>query len=550
MKTGFIISLKSSALISACILSFFGIFSCNSAGNDVPRTVGNPYLPLWEHIPDGEPYVFEDPDHPGKYRVYIYGSHDTRITDYCGRELVAWSASVEDLNEWRYEGEIFRVSHNAEGTLVNQEGLSDVLFAPDVAVKTEPDGSRMYYLYPNDQEGGRQNLIARSRRPDGPFEVCNWSADDPSRTEGVLGFDPAVFVDDDGKVYGYWGFQRSYAAELDPQTMCTVKEGAHIIEDMVPGGQEDDLFRFFEASSIRKIKDKYVFIYSRWTNEGEFGLPVTNYTLAYAYSDAPLGPWTYGGTIIDARGREIDEEGNVIASATVSGNTHGSICEIDGRWYVFYHRQTGLDEFARQAMVAPVQVTVQEGKGGKVEISEGEYDSQGFATEGLDPFEVHPAGIACWYTGTRTAVHQWPAKIFFGSYVASGYGTEDKYEAPYAIRNNINPVVNNTAGSIVGYKYFNFTSAAGRKELSLVLNLIPEGVDGTITIMADRPWISQGGTVLGTMTLRSDMPCVETVLSANLPGAAALTGRHAIFLKFDSDTKDISICVLNSLIFK
>ena len=550
MKTGFIISLKSSALISACILSFFGIFSCSSAENDVPRTVGNPYLPLWEHIPDGEPYVFEDPDNPGQYRVYIYGSHDTRITDYCGRELVAWSASVEDLNEWRYEGEIFRVSHNAEGTPVNSEGLSDVLFAPDVALKTEPDGNRMYYLYPNDQEGGRQNLIARSRRPDGPFEVCNWSADDPSRTEGVLGFDPAVFVDDDGRVYGYWGFQRSYAAELDPQTMCTVKEGTHIVEDMVPGGQEDDLFRFFEASSIRKIKDKYVFIYSRWTKDGEFGLPVTNYTLAYAYSDAPLGPWTYGGTIIDARGREIDEEGNVIASATVSGNTHGSICEIDGRWYVFYHRQTGLDEFARQAMVAPVQVTVQEGKGGKVEISEGEYDSQGFATEGLDPFEVHLAGIACWYTGTRTAVHQWPAKIFFGSYVASGYGTEDKYAAPYAIRNNINPVVNNTAGSIVGYKYFNFTSAAGRKDLSLVLNLIPEGVDGTITIMADRPWISQGGTVLGTMTLRSDMPCVETVLSAELPEAASLTGKHAIFLKFDSDTKDSSLCVLNSLIFK
>lgn len=51
-------------------------------------TPGNPYLPLWEHIPDGEPYVFEDPDHPGRYRVYIYGSHDTMISGYCGRELV------------------------------------------------------------------------------------------------------------------------------------------------------------------------------------------------------------------------------------------------------------------------------------------------------------------------------------------------------------------------------------------------------------------------------------------------------------------------------
>ena len=39
----------------------------------------NPYLPMWEYIPDGEPYVFADPDNPGKKRVYIYGSHDTLI---------------------------------------------------------------------------------------------------------------------------------------------------------------------------------------------------------------------------------------------------------------------------------------------------------------------------------------------------------------------------------------------------------------------------------------------------------------------------------------
>ena len=43
----------------------------------------NPYLPLWEHLPDGEPRVFEDPDHPGKYRAYIIGSHDVTYTAYC-----------------------------------------------------------------------------------------------------------------------------------------------------------------------------------------------------------------------------------------------------------------------------------------------------------------------------------------------------------------------------------------------------------------------------------------------------------------------------------
>ena len=538
------------AILSAGVAGMVSCSGTYSEAADVPETVGNPFLPLWEHIPDGEPYVFEDPDNPGKYRVYIYGSHDSRITDYCGRELVVWSASVDNLNEWRYDGEILRVSHNAAGDPVSEEGLSDVLFAPDVAIKKEADGSVMYYLYPNDQVGGRQNLIARSSRPDGPFEVCNWNPENPYQTVGVLGFDPAVFVDDDGRVYGYWGFQKSYAAELDPETMCTVKDGTQIMEDMVPGGMEDSLFRFFEASSIRKIKDKYVFIYSRWTNDGEFGLPVTNYTLAYAYSDAPLGPWTYGGTIIDGRGREIDENGTPIASATVTGNTHGSICEIGGHWYVFYHRQTGTDEFARQAMVAPITVNVEEGPGGKVFVSEGEYNSEGFSLDGLNPLEEHSAGLACWYTASKVAEHNWPDKTFYGSYVASGYGTEDKFASPYAIRNNHNPVVNNNDGSIVGYKYFNFTSTAGRKDLQLVLELIPEGVDGTITVMADRPWTSQGGIVLGSVALKSDMPQEETEVCVDLPAAASLTGKHAIFLKFESPQKDKSICVLNTLIFK
>ena len=78
-------------------------------------TVGNPYLPLWEHIPDGEPYVFEDPDQPGKQRVYIYGSHDIIKTDYCGRDQVVWSASVDSLNNWRYDGVILVVDKNAKG---------------------------------------------------------------------------------------------------------------------------------------------------------------------------------------------------------------------------------------------------------------------------------------------------------------------------------------------------------------------------------------------------------------------------------------------------
>ena len=519
------------------------------ATQDLLTTPGNPFLPLWEHIPDGEPYVFEDPDNPGKYRVYLYGSHDNLVTQYCGRDQVVWSAPVEDLTHWRYDGVIFSVYKNAKGELFTPDSLADVLFAPDVTLVTAPDGTKTYYLYPNDQCGGRNGLIAKSSRPDGPFEVCNWSQENPNETDGVLRFDPAVFVDDDGRVYGYWGFERSYAAELDPATMATVKPGTEIVEDMVSGRYQDGIFSFFEASSIRKVKDKYVFIYSRFTKDGEYGLPTSNYTLAYAYSDKPLGPWTYGGTIIDGRARDVNEEGDTIATATVDGNTHGSICEINGQWYVFYHRQTGTDEFARQAMVAPIDVKVEEGEGGKVEISEGEYTSEGFSLEGLNPLECHSAGIACWYTGPKTAIHEWPNNRFFGSYVASSYGTADKFEAPYALHNNTNSVVNNTDGSIVGYKYFNFDSTKGRKDVELLLTLAPEGIDGTIEIMADRPWTSQGGKLLGTIELKADMPHTATDMKAKLPDLANMEGKHTIFLKFSSPVKEKSICTLNSIVF-
>lgn len=511
-------------------------------------TIGNPYIPLWDHIPDGEPYVFDDPDNPGKKRVYVYGSHDIEVKNYCGRDQVVWSADVNDLNHWRMDGVILKVDKNGKG---EPQKEADVLFAPDVALSIDKDGKKTYYLYPNNQVGGRNGMVAKSNRPDGPFEVINWNPKNPNETDGVLKFDPAVFVDDDGKVYGYWGFERSYAAELDPTTMATVKKGTKIIEDMIPGREQKGEFRFFEASSIRKIKDKYVFIYSRWTADGDFGLPQTNYTLAYAYSDKPLGPWTYGGTIIDGRAREKGPDGKVFASANVSGNTHGSICEINGKWWVFYHRQNGLNEFSRQAMVAPISVTVEEGKGGKVTISEGEYTSEGFSTEGLNPLDIHPAGICCWYTGPKTAEHNWPNNKFYGSYVAAAYGTtpESNLKEPYALKNNINPVVNNTNGSIVGYKYFNFNGLNGKQDVYLLLGMIPQGIEGQIDVYIDRPWTQQGGKCVGSLKITPDMPQTSAEQPVKLDSISNLTGKHAVYLLFSSATKDKSICTLETIRF-
>ena len=513
-------------------------------------SAANPFLPLWEYIPDGEPYVFEDPDHPGQYRVYVYGSHDMLIQSYCGLDQVVWSAPVHDLSQWRYDGIIFESKLDAKGQQLHEDGKGDVLFAPDVTMTRDASGRPTYYLYPNNQAGGRNPMVARSSRPDGPFEVINWDANESWKNVGILAFDPAVFVDDDGRVYGYWGFENSNGAELDPTTMATVKPGTEIVRDMVSGRYQEGDFHFFEASSMRKVKDKYIFIFSRWTPNGEEGLPDTNYTLAYAYSNNPLGPFTYGGTIIDGRGKETRPDGSKVITAAMTGNTHGSICEIAGQWYVFYHRQCGTDEYSRQAMVEPINVEVTEGPNGYVRISEAEYTSQGFQIDGLDPYQSYAAGIACYYTHPEPQVREYPNIAYPGAYPQPFRTTYDGKTPPYDPSINRCPMVHCTSGSAVGYKYFNFSKTYGREGLKLNLEYTPEGVAGRIDVYVDRPSATEGGKLIGSLSVEdkaSKAPVKATIAVEDLKQN---WGKHALFLVFSSPTEHQSICTLERLSFK
>lgn len=507
-------------VLSLCIV--FSMIAILAGGISLPQAkksrAANSYLPHWEHIPDGEPRLFEDPDNPGKYRVYIYGSHDTRKDGYCGYDLVTWSAPVDDLNNWRYEGVIFE-------SIVN--GKADVLFAPDVVETKDENGNKTYYLYPNNQSSGsgRTGMIARSTSPKGPFEVCNWKDENHTSTDGILGFDPAAFVDDDGRVYGYWGFQSSNMAELDPETMCTLKEGSKILTEKDTGidGSEGDNFRFFEASSMRKVKDKYVFVYSRNTKDGEFGLGASNYTLAYAYGDTPLGPWTYGGTLVDGRARETDQKGKVICSQMSYGNTHGSILEINGQWYLFYHRCINNDMYSRQATVEAIDVNVTED--GEVQIKEAEVTSQGFEINGLNPFKKQTAGSACFMTG--------------GPNIKAHYDTS----------NPGSDVVNIKNGSIVGYKYFNFDLGKGTRDKDiLAVNLVPKGKDGTVTIMLDRPWESDGGTEIGSIDISASDDPEGVLKTAEIDSLSSIEGKHALYFVFKSSGSSV-LCELNSFQF-
>lgn len=484
---------------------------------------GNPYMPEWEHVPDGEPYVFADPDRPGRERLYVYGSHDTHETKYCGTDLVLWSAPVEDLTDWRHDGRIF--AHTPPGA-----DDPDTFYAPDVATVEEPqpDGTTRtaYYLYPQDMGAGRSSMVARSYRPDGPFEVLNWTDDTQTSTVGDLGFDPAVFVDDDGRVYGYWGFQRSYAAEMEPD-MYRVKPGTQVTDMIASCKDDSQVWRFFEASSLRRIEDSYVFVYSRVTLPGEGGLDASNATLAYAYAKNPLGPWTYGGTVVDARAPETGEHGEPITTMA-SNNTHGSIVRVGSRWYVFYHRAVS-GGFARQAMAEPVDVTV--AADGAVRIVPAEVTSQGLATDGLDPYATTSAGLACWVTG--------------GSQVP-------RIDNPrYPDENGATaPVTDNTDGSIVGFKYFRFVPAGDGTTTQVSLHLTPRGVDGTIEIWLDRPWGNEhnAGTKIGSLDVAAGDPQHATIRSTLVPALDALDGKHAIYLVCRT-SGDASVADLHGLTF-
>ena len=449
----------------------------------------NPYMPLWEHVPDGEPRVFT---YDGETRVYVYGSHDTKRTEYCGEDYVVWSAPVEDLTDWTCHGVCYRAEDGS------------ILYAPDVVQKGDT-----FYLYAAERKGSVIR-VARSKTPWGPFT-------DPVKTD--LGFDPGILVDDDGRVYAYWGFCASYCAELN-EDMATIREGTlhghpigHCIAPWAKeDGHADTKQAFFEASSPRKIFGKYVYIYSRRVSDPvpELGIHEhCNGFLSYRWSDRPLENFRDGGDI-SFNGGEIlkDEDGNGIMTYRW-GNNHGSVMEINGQWYVFYHRQTGTDEFSRQAMLEPIDAA--QGRDGKVFLGKIEYQdgepvssgpvemtSQGPHLNGLDAREWISAGYACHLHGGKET-----------AFVAPVYEQRDDISAP---------VRNISDGTAVGFRYLQF----GEETPKTVTVIAKAEKEAQLSVRLDSP----AGKEIASMTLRNGRT-ENTVLLKE-----AATGKHAVYFVF------------------
>lgn len=433
------------------------------------KQVYNPYLPLNEYVPDGEPHVFGD-------RLYVYGSHDLAGGErYCMQDYVVWSAPVSDLSDWKYEGVSYR-----KGQDPSNLGGERALQAPDVAQGA--DGRYyLYYCVTFVPEVG----VAVSDSPAGPFEFYGHIRYPESIRNGkelneYLPFDPAVLVDDDGKVWLYYGFcpeinmnkpdmsveenqemgisPGAMVAELEPD-MLTLKEEPMM---MVPGqklekGTEFEGHGFFEASSMRKVGEKYYFAYSSHLS----------HELCYAVSDYPNREFSYGGTLIS--NGDIGYQGNEIPKGMM-GNNHGGMVCVNGQWYIFYHRQTHGTECSRQGCAEKITI----GEDGK--IQQVEMTSCGLNDGALAGKGKYPAAIAC-------------NLICPGNDRKINYGECQRERFPYIFQDgDTHYIANVQQGVKVGYKYFSY-----EEEISCVKLTVKGKAEGKIIVAADEDGKLFGG---------------------------------------------------------
>ena len=283
--------------------------------------------PLVTHL-----YTADPSAHVFNGKLYIYPSHDVEAGipfDDLGSHF-----AMEDYHVFSMESVGGPVKDHGVALHVKDVPWAEKqMWAPDAAYK---DGKYYLYFPAKKSDGIFQIGVAVGTDPGGPF------VPEPEPIQNSYSIDPAVFADEDGEAYmyfgGLWGGQlQSYrnntydasnkepesgepalgplVAKLSPDMLQfaeEVKEIKILDEHGAPLLAGDNERRFFEASWVHKHNGKYYFSYS--TGDTHF--------LCYATGDNPYGPFTYGGRILNP---------------VVGWTSHHSICQFNGKWYLFYH---------------------------------------------------------------------------------------------------------------------------------------------------------------------------------------------------------------------
>lgn len=417
----------------------------------------NPYLPLSTYIPDGEPHVFDG-------RIYLFGSHDKEDGDtFCMLDYEVWSAPVDDLGNWTCHGISYRAAQDP-----SHNERYKYMYAPDV-VKGNDGRYYLYYAMAGGIFTGPIH-VAVSERPEGPYDYYGEvQTSDGKVFERNITFDPGV-INDDGTIRLYYGWalaspqtagisqakrklmspmlhalemkmfdktkeqirrekeglQGAFTVELGDDMLTVLTEPKKILPGQLDAtGTEFAGHAFFEASSIRKIADTYYFIYSS----------EVNHELCYATSRYPDRDFSYGGVIISNGdiGMNGRKEKDRLA---ITGNNHGSIECINGKWYIFYHRHTHKTCYSRQGCAEPIEITP-DGRIAQVEMTSSGLNGKPLTAEG-----VYPAAICCNLTNGRMP-H------------ISQDGTKE--DIPYITQGDNGQYVSGiTDDTKVVYKYFDF----------------------------------------------------------------------------------------------
>lgn len=283
-------------------------------------------------------YTADPSAHVFNGKIYIYPSHDIdagEAFDDLGSHF-----AMEDYHVISMDTIDSEAVDNGLALHVNDVPWAEQqMWAPDAHEKN----GKYYLFFPAKAYDGIFRIgVATSSSPTGPFTA------QPEAIKGSFSIDPAVFKDDDGSYYmyfgGLWGgqLQRWTTGEFNEEN--PESPTAFLPEDNEPAllpivaKMTDDLLefdetpkkleildaegnlllasdndrRFFEASWMHKHNGKYYFSYS--TGDSHF--------ICYAMGDSPYGPFTYKGIILEP---------------VVGWTSHHSVCKVDEKWYLFYH---------------------------------------------------------------------------------------------------------------------------------------------------------------------------------------------------------------------
>ena len=421
----------------------------NETGITADRML-NPISPPGLYIAD--PEVRPMPDG----RIYVYGSRDEPEHVWCSHSYNVLSTS--DLIHWNVEQMSFATTGKGKQTNYTDR----TLYAPDCIYH-----NGKYYLYYCLEGGGEDEGVAVSSSPYGPFK-------EGMKIEGNSGIDPSVFIDDDGKGYMFWGQGYAKGAKLS-KDMLTIEGAVH---DSLLTYEEH---AFNEASSVRKRNGIYYYIYGGHQRHGESNCA----TLNYATATSPFGPYTYRGVIIDNWG-----------SNRRIVNNHGCIFEVDGQWYIAYHRPTHGGAMMRKACLEPITFNP-DGT-----IQEVEMTTQGIGGP-MSPLLRMDAARACLMGGHVTVVARYP-----------------KYDIPVEYLAEIRD------GDYAYWKYYDFDQAEVKR---FICKTWDNNRAAKIELRLDSP----EGELIGVCELEPMQG--ETAYVLHEASVKSVKGKHALVMVFRGD---------------